>query len=79
MATTPRRPVNPMEAAEALFKPAKKQAAPVAEKRALPETKELVSLKLDSAVLHYFQEDGPGWQERINDALRAAMMADSKD
>jgi uncharacterized protein (DUF4415 family) len=48
MATTPRRPVNPMEAAEALFKPAKKQAAPVAEKRALPETKELVSLKLDS-------------------------------
>jgi len=32
-----------------------------------------VSLKIDSDVLAYFQGDGPGWQERINDALRAAM------
>jgi uncharacterized protein (DUF4415 family) len=79
MATTPRRPQNPMDAAEALFKPAKKPAAPAVEKRSLPETKELVSLKLDSAVLHYFQEDGPGWQDRINDVLRAAMQADPKD
>ncbi|MCB5203083.1 BrnA antitoxin family protein [Neorhizobium sp. T786] len=79
MATTPRRPVNPMDAAEALFKPVKKPAAPAVEKRALPETKELVSLKLDSAVLHHFQEDGPGWQDRINDVLRAAMLANSKD
>ncbi|WP_174800041.1 BrnA antitoxin family protein, partial [Microvirga aerophila] len=23
-------------------------------------------------VLDHFQEDGPGWQERINDALRKA-------
>jgi len=68
-----------MDAAEALFKPAKKPAAPAVEKRALPETKELVSLKLDSAVLHYFQEDGPGWQDRINDALRATMLANPKD
>ncbi|KQY20138.1 BrnA antitoxin family protein [Rhizobium sp. Root482] len=79
MATTPRRPVSAMDAAEALFKPAKKAAAPAVEKRALPETKELVSLKLDSAVLHYFQDDGPGWQDRINDALRAAMMANPRD
>jgi uncharacterized protein (DUF4415 family) len=68
-----------MDAAEALFKPAKKPAAPAVEKRAIPEARELVSIKLDSAVLEYFQEDGPGWQDRINDALRAAMLANPKD
>jgi len=79
MATTPRRPVSAMDAAEALFKPVKKPAAPAVERRALPETKELVSIKIDSAVLHYFQDDGPGWQDRINDALRAVMQANPKD
>lgn len=79
MATTPRRPVSAMDAAEALFKPAKKAPAPAVEKRALPETRELVSIKLDSAVLHYFQDDGPGWQDRINDALRGVMLANPKD
>lgn len=38
--------------------------------------KEAVSLKLDSDVLAYFQADGPGWQDRINDALRAAVRDD---
>jgi uncharacterized protein (DUF4415 family) len=70
MAMTPRRPVNPKDAAEALFKPTKKPAAPVVERRTAPEVKELVSIKLDSAVLEHFQKDGPGWQDRINDALR---------
>jgi uncharacterized protein (DUF4415 family) len=79
MATKPRRPTSAMDAAEALFKPVKKPAAPAVERRALPETKELVSIKLDSAVLHYFQDDGPGWQDRINDALRAVMQANPKD
>jgi uncharacterized protein (DUF4415 family) len=37
---------------------------------------EAVSLKLDSDVLAYFQADGPGWQDRINDALRAAVRDD---
>lgn len=73
MANTPRRPANPMDAAEALFKPAKKVAAPAVERPVLPATKEAVSLKLDSDVLAYFQADGPGWQDRINDTLRAAM------
>ncbi|XKM38253.1 BrnA antitoxin family protein (plasmid) [Rhizobium ruizarguesonis] len=77
MTRTPRRPANPLDAAEALFKPAKKVAPPPAvERRALPNVKEQVSLKLDSDVLAYFQEEGPGWQERINDALRAAMKDD---
>lgn len=75
MATTPRRPSNPKDAAEALFKPAKKVAAPAAERPAIPNTKELVSLKIDRDVLAHFQADGPGWQERINDTLRAAMKA----
>ncbi|MBB6507620.1 MAG: hypothetical protein EOO83_02630 [Oxalobacteraceae bacterium] len=79
MATPPRRPVNPMEAAEALFKPVKKPAAPAVERRAAPQAKELVSLKLDSAVIEYFQDDGPGWQDRINDALVAVMKANPKD
>ena len=74
MTRPPRRPVNPLDAAEALFAPAKKSApAPAVELRAPPNVKELVTLKLDSEVLAYFQADGSGWQERINDALRAAM------
>lgn len=74
MATTPRRPANPKDAAEALFKPAKKVAAPAVERPVIPNTKELVSLKIDSDVLAYFQADGPGWQDRINDTLRAAVI-----
>ncbi|MFF0922507.1 BrnA antitoxin family protein [Rhizobium leguminosarum] len=73
MANTPRKPVNPMDAAEALFKPAKKKPEQAVERPALPNIKELVSLKIDSDVLALFQEDGPGWQDRINDTLRAAM------
>ncbi len=73
MANPPRRPLNPMDAAEALFKPARKAAAPAVDRPALPKTKELVSLKIDSDVLAYFQEDGPGWQDRINETLRAVM------
>ncbi|MCC8931205.1 BrnA antitoxin family protein [Rhizobium sp. 'Codium 1'] len=76
MAMTPRRPMNPKDAAEALFRPAKKPAAPVVERRAAPDVKELVSIKLDSAVIEHFQKDGPGWQDRINDALRAVVERD---
>jgi uncharacterized protein (DUF4415 family) len=72
MANTPRRPINPMDAAEALFKPVKKAAAPAVE-RALPNARELVSLKIDRAVLEYFQQSGPGWQDRLNDTLRDAL------
>ncbi|WP_421425118.1 BrnA antitoxin family protein, partial [Agrobacterium rosae] len=44
-----------------------------------PNTKELVSLKIDSDVLAYFQQDGPGWQERINDFLRTGLVAQDDD
>ena len=70
MANPPRRPTNPMEAAEAAFKPIKKPAAPVREASVAPNVRELVSIRIDRAVLDHFQEDGPGWQDRINDALR---------
>lgn len=76
MAMTPRRPVNPKDAAEALFRPAPKSVAPAVERRAAPDVKELVSIKLDSAVLEHFQKDGPGWQDRINDALRKVVEAE---
>ncbi|MEZ2329217.1 BrnA antitoxin family protein [Mesorhizobium sp. RCC_202] len=70
MATPPRRPTSPMAAAEAAFKPAKKPAPPIREPAAAPNVRELVSIRIDRAVLDHFQEDGPGWQDRINDALR---------
>jgi len=38
----------------------------------LPGAKEMGSLRIDRDVLDFFQEDGPGWQERINEALRKA-------
>lgn len=70
MTTPPRRPTNPMAAAEAAFKPIKKPATPIREPSAAPNVRELVSIRIDRAVLDHFQEDGPGWQDRINDPLR---------
>ena len=37
-----------------------------------PTVKELVTLRIDQDVLEHFQESGPGWQDRINEALRRA-------
>lgn len=68
-----RRPTSARDKAEALFKPAAPKAPAPAEKRpAIPGAKELVSLRLDRDVLEHFQSAGPGWQDRINDALRQA-------
>lgn len=36
------------------------------------ETKQLVSLRLDKEILERFRATGPGWQSRINEALRKA-------
>lgn len=75
MANRPRRPQNPMDAAEAVFRPKAPPAPPVVAPTSPPNARELVSLRIDSAVLEYFQEDGPGWQDRINNALRDAVAA----
>jgi uncharacterized protein (DUF4415 family) len=68
-----RRPGDPRKSAEAAFKAAttKPIDGPVTTP-ALPGVKELVSLRIDKDVLEFFQQDGPGWQERINTALRQA-------
>jgi uncharacterized protein (DUF4415 family) len=81
MASPPRRPRTLSDAkteAEAAFKAVtKKEPEVVPRKAAIPGVKELVSLRIDQEVLEHFQEGGPGWQDRINAALRkAAGMAD---
>jgi uncharacterized protein (DUF4415 family) len=70
---TPRRG-SAYDQAEAAFKTAttKPAAAAPAKPATPPEGKEMVSIRLDRAVLEYFQDDGPGWQDRINAALRTA-------
>ena len=35
-------------------------------------SKRLVSLRLDQAVIDHFRAGGPGWQSRLNEALRKA-------
>jgi uncharacterized protein (DUF4415 family) len=75
MAAPPRRPVGSIEQAERAFKAV--TAKPVesvspTKSSAIPAGKETVSLKLDRDVLAHFQDDGPGWQDSINDALRKA-------
>ena len=74
-ADRPRRPSDPRAAAEAAFKAATTkppEAIPQASSSAVPGAKEQVTLRLDRDVLDYFQADGPGWQDRINAALRKA-------
>jgi uncharacterized protein (DUF4415 family) len=68
-----RRMGSARETADAMFKAAttKPVEAP-AKEPSVPGAKELVSIRIDRDVLEYFQEAGPGWQERINDALRKA-------
>lgn len=77
MAYTPRRPTSATERAEALFKAATTKPDDSKPKaNAVPKGKELVSLRVDRDVLAYFQDDGPGWQERMNSALRKAANLD---
>jgi len=72
----PRRPRTLNDArteAENVFKKVTTKVAEAPPKQAaLPGVKELVSLRIDQDVLAHFQEGGPGWQDRINDALRRA-------
>jgi uncharacterized protein (DUF4415 family) len=73
MASGPRRTSDPRQAAEAAFKAATtKPVEPIhmPKSPAVPNAKELVSLRIDRDILDHFQEDGPGWQDRINAALR---------
>lgn len=73
MAYPPRRTSSAKDRAEAMFKAAttKPVEAPAAPKRqVIPAGKETISLSIDRDVLAHFQDDGAGWRERINAALR---------
>ncbi|MCC6887224.1 MAG: BrnA antitoxin family protein [Hyphomicrobiales bacterium] len=68
-----RRQTDARTAAEAAFKRATTKAPePLPKTTSIPGAKEMVSLRLDRDVLDIFQADGPGWQDRINAALRKA-------
>ncbi len=77
-----RAPSSARDAAEAAFRAATTKTAgeaPLAPKPAAapvpvvpPAAREMVSLRIDRDVLEHFQEAGPGWQDRINAALRKA-------
>jgi uncharacterized protein (DUF4415 family) len=67
----PRRPTTSRDLAEAAFKAATTKPAELPPKPpAIPHAKEQVTLRIDRDILDHFQETGPGWQDRINDALR---------
>src|SRR5262249_23281490 len=66
-----RRTTTSREAAEAAFKAATMKPAELPPKRrTIPNAKEPVSLRIDRDILDHFQNAGPGWQDRINEALR---------
>jgi len=66
-----RRTMTSRDLAEAAFKKVTTKPADLPPKRpAIPNAKETVSLRIDRDILDHFQADGPGWQDRINDALR---------
>jgi uncharacterized protein (DUF4415 family) len=68
-----RRPNDPLKAAEAAFRQATTKPIEGPPKApSIPGVKETVTLRIDQDVLEYFQEDGPGWQDRINAVLRKA-------
>lgn len=84
MAERPRRFGSSRDAAEAAFRSATTKPVDLAVPKAappasgpgtlgLPSAREQVSLRLDREVLERFQADGPGWQERINAALRKSL------
>lgn len=76
MADQPRRPRTLNDArteAEAAFKRVTAKVAEAPPKTvAVPGVREQVTLRIDQDVLEWFQQGGPGWQDRINEALRRA-------
>ena len=76
MPDQPRRPRTLNDArteAEAAFKRTTTKTVEGPPKQAaIPGVREQVTLRIDQDVLEYFQEGGPGWQDRINEALRKA-------
>ena len=73
MPTMTRRTPDARTAAEKAFKAATTKPVEGPPKPPSPPgARETVSLRIDRDVLDFFQQEGPGWQERINAALRKA-------
>ena len=76
MVDRPRRPRTLSDArteAEAAFKKVTTKIVDAPPKtNVVPGVKEQVTLRIDHDVLEYFREGGPGWQDRISEALRKA-------
>jgi uncharacterized protein (DUF4415 family) len=73
----PRRGQDARAAAEKAFKavtakPPPGPEAPV-QPQGLPPVREQVTLRIDQDILERFRAAGPGWQDRINAALRKAL------
>ena len=75
-------PDNPPLTEDAVLRPAREVLSPALYERLTrrapgqrgPQkvpTKQLVSLRLDREIIEHFRAQGPGWQTRLNDALRA--------
>jgi uncharacterized protein (DUF4415 family) len=77
MSQPPRRPRTLNDArteAEAAFKKTTTKVPEAPPKAAvIPGVKQQVTLRIDQEVLEHFQEGGPGWQDRLNEALRKAI------
>jgi uncharacterized protein (DUF4415 family) len=58
------KPLTPKEMADGLLA-YKKRGRPFS-----AATKEQIAIRLDPEVLDTFRKEGPGWQTRINDALK---------
>ena len=70
------QPKDARAVAEDAFRKAttKPVEAPSAPKPSTPPgAKEQISLRIDVDVLEFFQNAGPGWQDRINETLRKAV------
>jgi uncharacterized protein (DUF4415 family) len=64
---------DPRQAAEAAFRKATAPPPLPADRKIVPPgVREQVTLRIDREVLDFFQKDGPGWQDRIVEALRQA-------
>ncbi|WP_413989517.1 BrnA antitoxin family protein [Labrys okinawensis] len=74
-----RRPSDPWKQAEAAFKPKAAKAVAPPKKPAIPNAKEVVSLRLDRDLIEHYQAEGLGWQDRINAILREASGIDQAE
>ena len=64
---------DPRQAAEAAFRKATAPPPLPADRKITPPgVREQVTLRIDREVLDFFQKEGPGWQDRIVEALRVA-------